>query len=201
MNHYNKDRDNIALGKWYTDHVSAMTREGLHAKSDIASELAFRDKQIAERDETIRKLRDPVAVHVAMLRGEIAVPPLAELLHVYGATFSGLDVANVEIAKARAEAAKWERLHDELYAEIASEHRRDEYGETETAAECVGRIIRERDELRAQLDEYERAPTFTYMYRFPHMGGFVWRHSSSDFNGARPVESIELIARPAKEST
>ena len=99
MNHYNKDRDNIALGKWYTDHVSAMTREGLHAKSDIASELAFRDKQIAERDETIRKLRDPVAVHVAMLRGEIAVPPLAELLHVYGATFSGLDVANVEIVK------------------------------------------------------------------------------------------------------
>lgn len=58
-----------------------------------------------------------------------------------------------------------------------------------------------RNELRAKLAEYERAPTFTYMYRFPHMGGFVWRHSSSDFNGARPVESIELIARPAKEST
>ena len=54
-------------------------------------------------------------------------------------------------------------------------------------------------QLRAQLDEYERAPTFTYMYRFPHMGGFVWRHSSSDFNGARPVESIELIARPTRK--
>lgn len=53
-------------------------------------------------DETIRKLRDPVAVHVAMLRGEIAVPPLAELLHVYGATFSDLDAANIELAKARA---------------------------------------------------------------------------------------------------
>ncbi|MBV6436786.1 MAG: hypothetical protein AELANPGJ_02057 [Anaerolineae bacterium] len=52
-------------------------------------------------DETIRKLRDPVAVHIAMLRGEIAVPPLAELLHVYGATFSNLDAANVELAKAR----------------------------------------------------------------------------------------------------
>jgi len=103
--------------------------------------------------QTIRKLRDPVAVHVAMLRGEIAVPPLAELLHVYGATFSDLDAANVAIAKARAEAAKWERLHDELYAEIASEHRRDEYGETETAAECVRRIVREREQLRAKLDE------------------------------------------------
>lgn len=113
-------------------------------------------RHIAERDETIRQLRDPVAVHIAMLRGEIAVPPLAELLHVYGATFSDLDAANIEIAKARAEAAKWERLHDELYAEIASEHRRDEYGETEAAAECIRRIIRERDQLRAQLDEYER---------------------------------------------
>ena len=122
------------------------------------TEQQLRDKQIAERDETIRKLRDPVAVHIAMLRGEIAIPPLAELLHVYGATFSDLDAANIELAKARAEATKWERLHDELYAEIASEHRRDEYGETETAAECVRRIIRERDQLRAQLDEYERAP-------------------------------------------
>ena len=122
------------------------------------TEQQLRDKQIAERDETIRKLSDPVAVHIAMLRGEIAIPPLAELLHVYGATFSDLDAANIELAKARAEATKWERLYDELYVEIASEHRRDEYGETETAAECVGRSIRERDQLRAQLDEYERAP-------------------------------------------
>ena len=46
-----------------------MTREGLHAKSDIASELAFRDKQIAERDETIRKLRDPLRyIHNAARR-------------------------------------------------------------------------------------------------------------------------------------
>lgn len=108
-------------------------------------------------DRELHRLRaqlcDPVAVHVEMLRGKIAVPPLAELLHVYGATFSDLDAANVEIAKARAEAAKWERLHDELYAEIASEHRRDEYGETETAAECIRRVLCERDELRAKLTQ------------------------------------------------
>jgi hypothetical protein len=47
MDLYNKDRDVIALGQFYTDHVSAMTREGLHAKSDIAAELAYRDQRIA----------------------------------------------------------------------------------------------------------------------------------------------------------
>ena len=147
-----------AIEKAIVDHCAG---GDLWLCAHIASEPF--DARIAElareRDETIRKLRDPVAVHVAMLRGEIAVPPLAELLHVYGATFSDLDAANIELAKAR-------------------------------------ETIRQ---LRAQLDEYERAPTFTYMYRFQHMGGFVWRHSSSDFNGARPVESIELIARPTRK--
>ena len=50
MSYYNKDRDNATLGKFYTDHVSAMTREGLHKKSDIASELAVRDARIAEME-------------------------------------------------------------------------------------------------------------------------------------------------------
>jgi hypothetical protein len=31
------------------------------------------------------KLRDPVAVHAAMLRGEIATPAIRDMLHVYGA--------------------------------------------------------------------------------------------------------------------
>ena len=30
----------------YIDHVSAMTTEGLHSKSAIAAELAFRDSRI-----------------------------------------------------------------------------------------------------------------------------------------------------------
>lgn len=71
--------------------------------------------------------------------------------------------------------------------------------DTHDAIAALAELERERDELRARLAEYEQAPTFTYMYRFPHMGGFVWRHSSSDFNGARPVESIELIARPTRK--
>ncbi len=43
------DRDIISLdkaGNFYSKHVSAMTREGLHSKSDIAAELAFRDYEI-----------------------------------------------------------------------------------------------------------------------------------------------------------
>lgn len=41
-------------GNYYCRHVSAMTGEGLHSKSDIAAELGWRDMQIdallAERD-------------------------------------------------------------------------------------------------------------------------------------------------------
>lgn len=37
------DRDCEAMASHYTAHVSAMTGEGLHSKSDIAAELAHRD--------------------------------------------------------------------------------------------------------------------------------------------------------------
>ena len=43
------ERDAMAMdmaGNYYCRHVSAMTEEGLHAKSDIAAELAWRDMQI-----------------------------------------------------------------------------------------------------------------------------------------------------------
>ena len=40
------ERDVIALGDYYIRHVSAMTSEGLHFKSDIAAELAWRDAEI-----------------------------------------------------------------------------------------------------------------------------------------------------------
>lgn len=46
MKHYDLDRDPIALGQGYCDHVMAMTAEGLHSKADIAAELAWRDQQI-----------------------------------------------------------------------------------------------------------------------------------------------------------
>lgn len=40
------ERNIIDLGEYYTKHISAMTAEGLHRKSDIAAELAFRDAEI-----------------------------------------------------------------------------------------------------------------------------------------------------------
>lgn len=45
------DRDIMALDKaggHYCRHLSAMTGEGLHDKSDIAAELAYRDARIAQ---------------------------------------------------------------------------------------------------------------------------------------------------------
>lgn len=37
-------------------HVSAMTAEGLHAKSDIAAELAWRDREIARLREVLERI-------------------------------------------------------------------------------------------------------------------------------------------------
>lgn len=41
------DRDPSKLEPYYSRHVAAMTSEGLHSKSDIAAELAFRDERIS----------------------------------------------------------------------------------------------------------------------------------------------------------
>lgn len=40
-------RDPRLLEPFFSEHMEAMTVEGLHDKADIARELAFRDKQIA----------------------------------------------------------------------------------------------------------------------------------------------------------
>lgn len=48
------ERDIMALDKaggHYCRHLSAMTGEALHDKSDIAAELAYRDSRIAELEE------------------------------------------------------------------------------------------------------------------------------------------------------
>jgi hypothetical protein len=53
------ERDASALdeaGGYYIRHVSAMTKEGLHSKSDIAAELAFRDMQIDQLNQRINQL-------------------------------------------------------------------------------------------------------------------------------------------------
>jgi len=44
---YDKDRRPWDLEPYYSRHISAMSSEALHSKADIATELAFRDKEIA----------------------------------------------------------------------------------------------------------------------------------------------------------
>lgn len=51
------NRDAMALGQHYLNHVSAMTTEGLHAKSAVAAELAWRDMKLAEAEKHIADLR------------------------------------------------------------------------------------------------------------------------------------------------
>lgn len=41
-------KDSQELGEYYLRHVDHMTTEGLHAKSDIARQLAWRDREIQE---------------------------------------------------------------------------------------------------------------------------------------------------------
>ena len=75
------DRDIIQQGKHYTDHVRAMTAEGLHSKSDIAAELAHRDIQ---RDELLAALDKANAARIAAqtenesLKAERAASGVAE---------------------------------------------------------------------------------------------------------------------------
>lgn len=55
------DRDIINQGPHYVAHVSAMTKEGLHSKSDIAAELAHRDIVIAELLAVLRGVQNRCA--------------------------------------------------------------------------------------------------------------------------------------------
>lgn len=58
MSHY-KERDAMELDKdggYYYRHVHAMTKEDLHCKSDIAAELAWRDREIDTLKETVKHL-------------------------------------------------------------------------------------------------------------------------------------------------
>ena len=59
------DRDHQSQGGHYLRHVSAMTAEGLHAKSEIAGELAHRDMEI-ERLRAERAQRVPLTADAAL---------------------------------------------------------------------------------------------------------------------------------------
>jgi hypothetical protein len=54
---YGNWSDLPSLEPHYCAHVSAMTTEGLHGKSDIAAELAFRDAEIAKLRSALQAAR------------------------------------------------------------------------------------------------------------------------------------------------
>jgi hypothetical protein len=57
---YGHARNLHTLEPYYSAHVSAMTSEGLHAKSDIAAELAVRDAQIVKLRSALQAARDEI---------------------------------------------------------------------------------------------------------------------------------------------
>lgn len=85
MSHYTR-RDPMSLEPHYSAHVSAMTTEGLHAKSAIAAELAFRDALVlAERERTLREIEayvfpagDETSVTVSVVRAAIHLARISE---------------------------------------------------------------------------------------------------------------------------
>lgn len=50
------NRDIDDLEPHYSNHVDAMTTEGLHKKSAIAAELAYRDRRIEELEARVKEL-------------------------------------------------------------------------------------------------------------------------------------------------
>lgn len=57
-----------------------------HAAAELAAAaLAAADAALAAQTDIAEKLKDPVLVHAAMLRGEIAKPDIRDMLHAYGA--------------------------------------------------------------------------------------------------------------------
>lgn len=113
------------------------------------------ERALAERDEAIRKLRDPVFVHVAMLRGDIAVPPLAEMLHIYGATFSSVEAANIELAKARETIRDIEHQNRNYALIIGALGKRAEAADAEICRKAIDEIEQLRQRIAAL--EAERA--------------------------------------------
>jgi hypothetical protein len=65
------ERDIVALdeaGVYYMRHVDALTREQLHAKSDIAAELAFRDMTIDSLREELAAVRKAAYALLQLVR-------------------------------------------------------------------------------------------------------------------------------------
>ncbi len=64
-------RDHQALGEHYLKHLGAMTAEDLHAKSDIAAELAYRDAHIEHQERELAAARAELERAMKVVRAGI----------------------------------------------------------------------------------------------------------------------------------
>lgn len=102
------DRDSISQGEVYVRHVQAMTAEGLHAKSDIAAELAHRDIEIERLVAdvvTLHGICNEQAIENESLRAECGVRQIAG----YN---KGREQMAAELATLRAVIAEADKLRD-----------------------------------------------------------------------------------------
>lgn len=60
-------------GEFYSRHVSAMTGEGLHTKSSIAAELAYRDMVNSELLEALQDLQARACIYVNTSKAKAAI--------------------------------------------------------------------------------------------------------------------------------
>ena len=117
------------------------------------SEANLEIKQLRTDLETVNNARETVRRDYHRAIDECA-ELRAELEIAKGNTITAQDENSrlQTIIENNEESKKWENLYDELFNEIMFENERDSYGPTETAPECIKRIIKERDELKTKLE-------------------------------------------------
>lgn len=91
------ERDIMALddaGNYYCKHVSAMTGEKLHSKSDIAAELAHRDYEIDKLKSQVQQL---LSLIYNSAQGQVCmdVTPDAEAMATSAFHITGINASGV----------------------------------------------------------------------------------------------------------
>ncbi|WP_404463033.1 hypothetical protein LG331_09650 [Vreelandella aquamarina] len=136
------ERDIMALDKHgghYTRHLSAMTGEALHDKSDIAAELAYRDARIAE----LERYNVGLANESCELQERVARLNNALTRQANAATL-GIDAAK-KVAGSNLEQAK--RLHGESSPEALESEREANAVLTEQIAKLEAHITSLKDDI------------------------------------------------------
>lgn len=122
------ERNPMELEPHYSKHVQAMTSENLFSKSDIAAELAFRDKQIEEMDKEFQEL------HYKLVKSE---SHNVNLTHHYKGKIAELE-------------SKLKQVHKDLGCEL-----RDPYGTIWEHASKLESRVAELEEVARQAAELD----------------------------------------------